>query len=283
VLKYAEKNNSLLLMVKSGSKGSRGKLLQQIAGMGLQLYKGKHLLPFSGSRRPLVSKSSVLDWWEDKGLVRSSLVDGLKAPELFNHVIADRTGILRKHLEVVQPGTLFKSLMLFLRDLHVMYDGSVRSQCGKNLVQFCYGGAVGVCRRTSSKEGSVRNQFGMEYPTTPGEGSVTWEEDDRKRWPLSVLAGEPVGVLAATAISQPAYELMLDAPNLNGPLQPRPLELVQVCSRVTHLHYCSCSLVNRGLCCHGALQTPYTLQVTVCNLLQDRLYAGELFVTISGG
>ena len=212
VLKYAEKSNSLLLMVKSGSKGSRGKLLQQIAGMGLQLYKGKHLLPFSGSR-----SKSLLDWWEEKGLVRSSLVDGLKARELFNHVIADRTGIFRKHSEVIQPGTLFKNLMMFLRDLHVMYDGSVRSQFGKKLVQFCYGGALAV----------RRNQYGMEYPTAPAEGSVTWEEDC-ERWRQSALAGEPVGVLAATAFSQPAYDLMLDAPNLNGPFKPRPLELVQV-------------------------------------------------------
>lgn len=240
--KYAEKNNSLLVMVKSGSKGSRGKLLQQIVGMGLQLYKGKHLLPFSSSRRPSTSNSPVLDWWEDKGLVRSSLVDGLSATELFNHVTADRTGILRKHVEVAQPGTLFKSLMLFLRDLHVVYDGSVRSQCGNKLVQFCYGGAIGVPRRTVPKRGSFQNQLGMDDPITPmeeAEGDLTWEEDDRRRWPLSVLAGEPVGVLAATAISQPAYELMLDAPSLDGPFMPRPLELVQVL--MSCLHHQSCS------------------------------------------
>lgn len=237
LVRYAEKNNSLLLMVKSGSKGSRAKLLQQIAGMGLQLYKGKHLLPFSSTRRSSTSNSAVLDWWEDKGLVRSSFVDGLSAPGLFNHVTADRTGLLRKHVEVAQPGTLFKSLMLFLRDLHVVYDGSVRSQCGNNLVQFCYGGAVGVARRTGSRNGSIRNQLGMDDPITPmedAEGDLTWEEDDCRRWPLSVLAGEPAGVLAATAISQPAYELMLDAPSLNGPFMPRPLELVQVLMSCLH-------------------------------------------------
>ncbi|KAG0566264.1 hypothetical protein KC19_7G050700 [Ceratodon purpureus] len=227
VLKYAAKNNSLLSMVKSGSKGSRGKLLQQVAGMGLQLYKGEHLLPFSGSRRPSTEISAVSDWWEDRGLVCSSLVDGLKATELFNHVIADRMVTLRKHVDVEQPGTLFKLLMLFLRDLHVMYDGSVRNQCGKNLVQFCYGGAVGVPRKTASKERSPRNQFGMLLSTAPRQETVTWEEDDSQRWRKSVLAGEPVGILAATAISHPAYELMLDAPNLNGSFQPRPLKLIQ--------------------------------------------------------
>ncbi|KAG0566496.1 hypothetical protein KC19_7G068200 [Ceratodon purpureus] len=227
VLKYAAKNNSLLSMVKSGSKGSRGKLLQQVAGMGLQLYKGEHLLPFSGSRRPSMEISAVSDWWEDRGLVCSSLVDGLKATELFNHVIADRMVTLRKHVDVVQPGTLFKLLMLFLRDLHVMYDGSVRTQCGKNLVQFCYGGAVGVSRKMVSREGSPRNQFGMLLSTAPAGDKVTWEEDDLQRWPKSLLAGEPVGILAATAISHPAYELMLDAPNLNGSFQPRPLKLIQ--------------------------------------------------------
>uniref|UniRef100_A0A7I4B1E4 DNA-directed RNA polymerase subunit n=1 Tax=Physcomitrium patens TaxID=3218 RepID=A0A7I4B1E4_PHYPA len=210
VAKYAEQRNSLLMMVESGSKGSMEKLLQQIAGMGLQLYKGQHLLSYSSSRRPAMTYSSQLDWWEDMGLVRSSLVDGLKANELFRHVIADRTGILRKHVEVVQPGTLFKALMFFLRDLHIMYDGSVRSQCSKNLIQFCYGGARGSL-----------------IPRKPTEETLAWEEDDHRRWPLSVLAGEPVGVLAAAAISQPAYELMLDAPSLNGPFKPRPLNLIQ--------------------------------------------------------
>jgi DNA-directed RNA polymerase beta' subunit len=229
VERYAEKGNPLLLMVKSGSKGSRGKLLQQIAGMGLQLHKGKHLIPLSGiRRRSSMSDDPLLDWWKDKGLVRSSLVDGLKATELFNHIVADRASISRKHIEVTQPGTLFKSLMLFLRDLHVTYDGSVRSQFAKNLVQFCYGGAEGVPRRTVSKKGSNCNQFEMDDPITPAEGDLMWEEDDHKRWLLSRLAGEPVGVLAATAISQPAYEVMLDAPNLNGPFNPRPLELLQV-------------------------------------------------------
>lgn len=225
--KYAEKDNSLLTMVKSGSKGSRGKLLQQLVGMGLQLYKGKHLLPFESSRRSAGSQSAVLNWWDEKGLVRSSLVDGLSAPELFNHVTADRTTILRKHVEVAQPGTLFKSLMLFLRDLHVVYDGSVRSQCGNNLVQFCYGGAKGVPRPSAFETNGAIVPFG-----DPGDGHI-WDEDERARWQLSVLAGEPVGVLAATAISQPAYELMLDAPSLNGPFMPRPLELVQVLMSVT--------------------------------------------------
>ncbi|KAG0558779.1 hypothetical protein KC19_10G053800 [Ceratodon purpureus] len=205
VLEYAQKDNPLMLMVKSGSKGSRGKLLQQIAGMGLQLFKGKHLLPLAGSHsHPPVSDDPMLNWWKERGLVQSSLVDGLTPAELFSHVVADRTSILRKHVEVTQPGILFKSLMLFLRDLHVSYDGTVRSHGDKNLVQFCYGGAEAL-------------------PKPTGE----WEEDDRKRLELSRLAGEPVGVLAATAISQPAYEVMLDAPSLSGPFNPRPLDLVQ--------------------------------------------------------
>ncbi|CAK9863797.1 unnamed protein product [Sphagnum jensenii] len=195
--------NSLFSMVKAGStKASMSKLLDQIACMGLQLYKGEHMLPFSrvlNNSAPL--ESQLQEWWEDHGLVQNSLVDGLTAFQLFNHVIANRTSILRKHVEVVQPGTLFKVLMLFLRDLHVGYDGTVRSQCGQKVVQFCYGGARARHRRSR-------------------------KEDPDLRWKLSYLAGEPVGVLAATALSQPAYESMLDAPHHSG-WKIRPLELVQ--------------------------------------------------------
>jgi hypothetical protein len=196
--------NSLFSMVKAGStKASMSKLLDQIACMGLQLYKGEHMLPFSrvlNNSAPL--ESQLQEWWEDHGLVQNSLVDGLTAFQLFNHVIANRTSILRKHVEVVQPGTLFKVLMLFLRDLHVGYDGTVRSQCGQKVVQFCYGGARARHRRSR-------------------------KEDPDLRWKVSYLAGEPVGVLAATALSQPAYESMLDAPHHSG-WKIRPLELVQV-------------------------------------------------------
>ncbi|CAK9261397.1 unnamed protein product [Sphagnum jensenii] len=195
--------NSLFSMVKAGStKASMSKLLDQIACMGLQLYKGEHMLPFSrvlNNSAPL--ESQLQEWWEDHGLVQNSLVDGLTAFQLFNHVIANRTSILRKHVEVVQPGTLFKVLMLFLRDLHVGYDGTVRSQCGQKVVQFCYGGARARHRRSC-------------------------KEDPDLRWKVSYLAGEPVGVLAATALSQPAYESMLDAPHHSG-WKIRPLELVQ--------------------------------------------------------
>lgn len=236
VLRIAEEDNALLAMVRSGSKGSVTKVLQQIAGLGLQLYKGQYLLPFSRKQPHAMSDSPLLDWWEDHGFVRSSFLDGLNAFELFNHVVADRTGILRKHVEVVQPGTLFKSLMLFLRDLHVMYDGSVRSQSGLALVQFCYGGAVAKPKRTlsdkdvSCNDSEMGEDLGVDISIQTGASgeAITWEEDVDRRWQLSDLAGEPVGVLAATAVAQPAYELMLDAPNLNGPFQPRPLELVQV-------------------------------------------------------
>ncbi|CAK9203160.1 unnamed protein product [Sphagnum troendelagicum] len=203
VQEFSVSRNSLFSMVKAGStKASMSKLLDQIACMGLQLYKGEHMLPFSrvlNNSAPL--ESQLQEWWEDHGLVQNSLVDGLTAFQLFNHVIANRTSILRKHVEVVQPGTLFKVLMLFLRDLHVGYDGTVRSQCGQKVVQFCYGGARARHRRSR-------------------------KEDPDLRWKVSYLAGEPVGVLAATALSQPAYESMLDAPHHSG-WKIRPLELVQ--------------------------------------------------------
>nr|PNR33668.1 hypothetical protein PHYPA_023484 [Physcomitrium patens] len=171
---------------------------------GAELYKGRHLFLLSGVSRPSISDDPLLDWSKNRSLVQSSLLDGLKATELFNHVVADRTNNIRKHITVTQPGTLFKSLMLFLRDLQVAYDGSLRSRSGKNITQFCYGEAEGV-----------RGPSGV------------WEEDDQKRWRFSRLAGEPVEVLAATAFSQPAYGVMLDAPIISGPFNPGPLDLLQ--------------------------------------------------------
>jgi hypothetical protein len=47
-------------------------------------------------------------------------MNGLNAFELFNHAIADHTA-LYKNVEITQPGTLLKVVMLFLDDTSAMH------------------------------------------------------------------------------------------------------------------------------------------------------------------
>ncbi|KAL2633755.1 hypothetical protein R1flu_005234 [Riccia fluitans] len=193
--------NSLLAMVRSGSKGSVTKVFQQFGSLGLQLHKGERLLAVNDNKK-LCSVGEAFDYqgkWEARGLIKNSLLDGLDPLEFFFHAVAVRAGLLRQSLEVAKPGELFKRLMLCLRDVHVSYDGTVRNKSGLEIIQFRYGAGYPV----ESNQGEA------------GEGKE------------SIMPGEAVGILAATAIAQPAYQVMLEATHNVGSRKIRPLELLQ--------------------------------------------------------
>lgn len=219
---YCSQDNSLLVMIRAGSKGSMTKLVQQTVSLGIQLFKGEHLLPCSaqslacqGNLRNL-SNARVADllqmeqgtpvgslpgFWESRGIISNSYLDGLRPLQFFTHNIASRYGLQRAGVE--QPNLLLKRLLLFLRDLHVRYDGSVCNLQGRHIVQFQYGGLL--------------EEEGEEGLYKAVRGSKAWPD-----------AGEAVGILAATAVTEPAYQLKLDSPHILGAKAIGPLELINV-------------------------------------------------------
>ncbi|KAH9305390.1 hypothetical protein KI387_009794, partial [Taxus chinensis] len=163
----------------------------------LQLFPGRRAFPSEwryrlSSHLPFNSSCSFNcdeknDSSEVYGLIKSSFVHGLNPCEAFIHSLSCREGLLGQKMGLKEPGTLFKNLMAFLRDLTICYDGTVRNACGKFLVQFQYGS------RSSLGNEHFPHQCGC---------------DDR----LDVLTpGEPVGILAGTAIANPAYKMLSNA------------------------------------------------------------------------
>lgn len=219
---YCKESNPLLMMINAGSKGSMSKLVSQTISLGLQLYKGEHLLPWSAQdllyQRELTDTSSsrVIDllqfekgaplvslsgYWESRGIITSSYLDGLSPLQFFTHSIASRYGMLRAKVE--EPNILLRKLLLFLRNLHVGYDGSVRSSEGQHIVQFEYGGLLEM----DGQGGALKAV----------KGPIDMCEE-----------GEAVGILAATAITEPAYQLKLDSPHNVGAKAIGPLDLIKV-------------------------------------------------------
>ncbi|KAG0566378.1 hypothetical protein KC19_7G059400 [Ceratodon purpureus] len=214
---YCTSSNPLSVMIKAGSKGSTSKLVSQTISLGLQLYKGENLLPWSAQdlsfQRELfdTSSSRVSDllqfdigapllkfsgYWESRGIITSSYLDGLSPLQFFTHNIAARYGMLRAKVE--EPCMLLKRLLLFLRNLHVGYDGTVRSSEGQHIVQFEYGGLLEM------------------------------DGHDSANRPIGICeAGEAVGILAATAITEPAYQMKLDSPHNVGAKAIGPLDLIK--------------------------------------------------------
>ncbi|XP_050227875.1 DNA-directed RNA polymerase IV subunit 1 [Mercurialis annua] len=141
--RYASKDNSLMAMFKSGSKGNLQKIVQHSMCLGLQ-----HSLAPLSFRLPL--KLSCDTWNKQKfetaveiskkfipsAVVEGSFITGLNPMECFVHSVTSRESSFSDNADL--PGTLTRRLMFFMRDIHVAYDGTVRNAYGNQLVQFSY-------------------------------------------------------------------------------------------------------------------------------------------------
>ncbi|XP_057977974.1 DNA-directed RNA polymerase IV subunit 1 isoform X2 [Malania oleifera] len=202
VYQYASRDNSLLVMLKSGSKGNLLKLVQHSMCVGLQhslvplSFRMPHHLScgtWNNLKVPAVS-DKVHDTAEcaqsfiPYAVVENSFLTGLNPLECFVHSLTCRDSSFSDNADV--PGTLSRRLMFFMRDLHVAYDGTVRNAYGNQLVQFSYD----ILRDAS----------------TPSSNGID-EAYVGSAQACDSMAGQPVGSLSACAISEAAYSA-LDQP-----------------------------------------------------------------------
>ncbi|KAF9587111.1 hypothetical protein IFM89_039671 [Coptis chinensis] len=168
-------------LIDSKSESSISKVVEQIGFLGIQLVdRGKFY-----SRNLVEDMTSLfLRKFADGGveypseafgLIKSCFFHGLNPYEDLVHSICSREVLVRSSRGLTEPGTLFKNLMTVLRDVVLCYDGTVRNVCSNSIIQFSY----------EVESGLNGHRF---YPP-----------------------GEPVGALAATAISNPSYKVVLDS------------------------------------------------------------------------
>ncbi|KAI4323548.1 hypothetical protein L6164_023145 [Bauhinia variegata] len=181
VINFAKKSTRLGDLVDSKSASAMDKVVQQMGFLGMQLSdRGKF---YSKALTEDVADLFRTKYCDDEGdypsaecgLLKGCFFHGLDPYEEMVHSISTREVIVRSSRGLSEPGTLFKNLMAILRDVTMCYDGTVRNVCSNSIIQFEYGGM---------DENRTRHLF---------------------------PAGEPVGVLAATAMSNPAYKAVLDA------------------------------------------------------------------------
>lgn len=195
---YSGRNNSLLTMLKAGSKGNLMKLVQHSMCLGLQ----HSLVPLSFTMPHQLScvewnrcKANALDKsyhntecagpYIPSAVVESSFLTGLSPLECFVHSVVTRDSSFSDNADL--PGTLNRRLMFFMRELYIAYDKTVRNTYGNQLVQFSY--YVDSAASSSTKDvSSLKNAFSD-----------------------VAMAGQSVGSLAACAISEAAYSA-LDQP-----------------------------------------------------------------------
>lgn len=176
------KLSSLGKLFDSKSDSAINKVVQQIGFLGLQLsdkgkFYSKTLIEDVASLFHNRYVSDKIDYPSAEfGLVKGCFFHGLDPYEEMVHSISTREVMVRSSRGLTEPGTLFKNLMAILRDVVICYDGTVRNVCSNSIIQLEYGVKAGMMK--------PHNLF---------------------------PPGEPVGVLAATAMSNPAYKAVLDS------------------------------------------------------------------------
>lgn len=197
ISEFVIKCSDLGLLIDPKKEASMSKVVQQLGFVGLQLY---HEGKLYSSRLVEDCFSNFVNKHSDigdehppeaYGLVQSSYFHGLNPYEELVHSISTREAIVRSSRGLTEPGTLFKNLMAILRDVVICYDGTVRNTCSNSIIQLKY------------------------------------KEDDETDFPSALPPGEPVGVLAATAISTPAYRAVLDSSQSNNASWESMKEILQ--------------------------------------------------------
>ncbi|KAL6980110.1 DNA-directed RNA polymerase [Sarracenia purpurea var. burkii] len=199
VYQYASKENSLLSMLKAGSKGNLTKLVQHSMCLGLQhslvplpfrmphdlscAAWNNHKAPASSRHIPECAGPGR---YIPYAVVENSFLSGLNPLECFVHSLTARDTSFSDNADL--PGTLSRRLMFFMRDLYIGYDGTVRNAYGNQVVQFSYN-TEGTAVSSNATNGSFHDST---YATR-------------------AMGGQPVGSLAACAISEAAYSA-LDQP-----------------------------------------------------------------------
>ncbi|KAL3622625.1 hypothetical protein CASFOL_034036 [Castilleja foliolosa] len=179
VTNFILKSSRIGHLIDSKSESALNKVVQQIGFLGIQLSdKGKFYSEMLVKEMSLMFQQrypSCDDYpAEEFGLVGKTLFRGLDPYQEMVHAISSREIIVRSTRGLTEPGTLFKNLMAILRDVVICYDGTVRNTSSNSIIQF---------------------EYGVNSANTASE----------------FCAGDPVGVLAATAMSNPAYKAVLDS------------------------------------------------------------------------
>lgn len=137
VMKSLNKENRILQMVDSGSKGGAQNITQMVGLLAQQLIEGKRV-QYTLQDRTLPHFARYDDGVESRGFVEHSFVDGLMPAEFFFHAQAGREGLIDTAVKTSDTGYIQRRLMKTMEDQHVEYDGTVRNVTG-SIVQFHYG------------------------------------------------------------------------------------------------------------------------------------------------
>jgi DNA-directed RNA polymerase subunit A' len=138
IRKYVSPDNPLVVMARTGARGSTLNIDQMIAIVGQQAVRRER--PSRGFQ------DRVLSFFERgdlspraRGFVYKPFIKGLDPIEFFFHLMGGRDGLVDTAVRTQQSGYMQRRLINALESLYVEFDGSVRMSDTKKIVQFLYG------------------------------------------------------------------------------------------------------------------------------------------------
>ena len=255
-LESISRDNRLLRIVQSGSKGSNVNILQIMACLGQQNIKGQRI-PCHIAGRALPCFRAGTTNPEARGNVKNSFRTGLTPYGYFFHTIGGREGLVDTAVKTSESGYIQRQLVKSLEDITAHADMTVRDSSGK-VIQFMYGddGRDGTSLEFVS-DGNERVATPCPVDRLTQNASIHQEDvvmDDMavprllkalqdvpkvrrivsnvlkdhsyasnaaeqglERWERArIAAGEMVGVLAAQSLGEPVTQLTLNTFHFAG-------------------------------------------------------------------
>ncbi len=130
-------NNSVVIMARTGARGSALNLGQMTAALGQQSVRGRRIE--KGYHGRAMTHFEAADTTPDaKGFIRSNYRKGLSPTEFFFHAMGGREGLVDTAVRTQQSGYMQRRLVNAMEHLKVEYDLTVRDPEG-HIIQFVYG------------------------------------------------------------------------------------------------------------------------------------------------
>jgi len=150
IISSLPKDNALKILITSGGKGSPVNMGQLVGCQGQVSLNGERIKKLVENRTlPLFHYND--DTPMARGFITSNLVDGLKGHEFFFATMTGREGLIDGAIKTAQTGYVSRRLIKSLEDLHVYYDGTVRT-ANNVVVQYLYGeSGIDTVKQTEQK------------------------------------------------------------------------------------------------------------------------------------
>jgi DNA-directed RNA polymerase V subunit 1 len=142
IVDYIARSSPLSLLIDPQRDSAMKKLIEQLGFLGHQLQYNGRLYSTNLVQdcyrflNKCCRSTRCYDPLEANGFVNSSFSHGLDQYEELLHSIAAREKIMRTSKGLAESGNLFKNMMAILRDVIIVYDGTIRTSCSKSVVQF---------------------------------------------------------------------------------------------------------------------------------------------------